>query len=177
MQASLVTPAKQGELASMHACIVANVSCRMSGLYGAPLPASLCSDAIQKRHADALDDSRFTLATQLLELTGCAVPARVNDVATGALLRALGVRLRSLAAAGGGEEAAGRKAEGLDMGAANVDEAAVVVAPVAKLLERVRSLLARFEGQPMLLQLQTICERLLGACRPLPTWAAPRSSA
>jgi hypothetical protein len=168
MQDGLVTLDKQRDLACMHACIVSEVCRRLGGSYGAPLPASLSSDAIQTLHADALNDGRFTLATQLLELTGCAVPARVNGMATGALLRAIGARLQGLFAAGAGEGSGGQKVEGLDLGAVNIDEAAIVIAPVAAVLARASKLLMRYEGQPMLLQLQTICERLLGAHLSLP---------
>jgi hypothetical protein len=166
VQKSLLAPAQQREIATMHACIVAHVSRRLGARYGAPPPAAIASDAAQHDASTACEDAAFARGCQLLELCGGAVPAAVDAVATGALMSQLVARIAELDAGGAatGVNSGGiPKAEGLDMAEANADEAALAVAPVGALLARVRELLARFEEQPMLLQLQAICQRILGA--------------
>jgi hypothetical protein len=118
------------------------------------------------------------VAARIVSLERGALPAHLNFVATGGLLRQLHSRLLELnpsatptsphlsafttpvtpaAAASAGSQA-------VDISQPCLREATLVVAPVTALRARVDALLRRFEEQPMLLQLQTICDRILRAC-------------
>ena len=149
----------------MHACIVDSAKRRLAAPYGAPLADEWTCAAQRAQHAARLLDTDVQLGAQLLSLVDGAAPAAVATVATAALLRLLSQRFRELVPGAGAGGA--RKAEGVDMGAPNVEEASLAVAPVAALRRRVQLLLERFEAQPMLLQLATICDRLQGVLLPV----------
>ena len=198
VQEALVALKRQRTAARLHAHIVTALALRLNVSYGAALPQRQ-QDRTQAHHALRRAGQRdaFAAGAALLRLAGGAVlsqragavDASVDGVATGALVTQLAARAAALDAATGGSSrspatgvstrastgaAGGHKGEGVDMREANMDEKLLVVQPVTKLATRVAALLARFEAQPMLLQLQTICNRILGmipcgpSCRSMP---------
>lgn len=177
VQAALLSVERQQTIATLHACIVTHLASSADTTYGQPPSDALTSAAVQQRQATELQHSCFRLAAQLSEVAGGALAPRMDAVATGGIVSQLLARLSELTVGGGnlpgrhaamhsGDKfAAERKHEGIDMAVPNVDELVLVVTPVAALRDRALALLARFEEQPMLLQLRTICDRLLGAHR------------
>lgn len=59
----------------------------------------------------------------------------------------------------------GRTGEAVDMQSAVISETALLVQPVSTMAARLAQLLEEWPDHPILLQLQAICHRLLGACQ------------
>ena len=187
LHAKLLSAEQQHYMASAHACAVHAALLKLGGRS----PLSADSGLLTVNGADSGAFARehhgasFTLGMAVLEAAGCAVPEHIDSAATSALLRHI---LRSHSAAtpqlassnhlspapvdgmpgpSSHTKKAAAQSEGLDVECSCPAEAALAVKPVAAVQAQVQALLDRFEDQPLLLQLDAICSRILCALHPL----------
>jgi hypothetical protein len=105
-------------------------------------------------------DGLSTTALQVLEAAGGNVGPALNTTSISALLRKVFWNYSGLRADG---NAAWSKEGKLDVMAPSLHEMALVLKPVGGLLTDLEALLDRYPDQPFLVQLRTICLRILGA--------------
>lgn len=182
LRAQLLSTQQQRRLAAAHACMVHAALLKLLGRSSLSADSALLATPGGDAHSFASehDSGRFALGMAVLEATDCNVPPHIDCAASSSLLRSLlsahqaaaprvhSKRGATHTAGGNSIISAQRKhstahSEGVDVEGACHDEAALAVKPVAAVQERAQALLARFEEQPLLLQLDAICGRILGA--------------
>ena len=113
-------------------------------------------------HASALADVAYELGAMLLQSQSGYVEAWVDEASCCGALRQLLKQLEVTRV-----EARSGSRDSVDVSEPCVSEAILAVDPVSLLLARMDMLLARFPDQPMLLQIQMICSRILGMLLPV----------
>ena len=174
MQSELLRIGAQAEVAALHACVIAAAATRLDIQYGARPSPHLSAHETQAALRALATESACALSLQVLALEDGALPSWLGNVATGGVLRQLNAQLVKLSpsntalpscAPSAFSPSAATKGtrEGLDMAKPCLQEALLAVSPVSALRVRVKALLKRYEEQPQLVQLQRICDRILGA--------------